>query len=46
MRYITMAYTKIKEITNVEGLYSSELKALSKLWNSKKEQLKDSETFA
>jgi len=38
-----MEYTKIKEITNAEGLSSSELKALSKLWNSKKEQLRDSD---
>ncbi len=44
-RYITMEHTKIKEITNAEGLSSSELKALSKLWNGKKEQLRDSDEY-
>lgn len=40
-----MEYTKIKEITNAEGLSSSELKAFSKLWISKKEQLKGSDEY-
>jgi Fic family protein len=41
-----MEYTKIKEITNAESLSSSELKALSQLWNSKKAQLKDSDEYS
>ncbi len=41
-----MQYTKIKEITNTDNLASSELKALSELWGSKKEQLKGSDEYS
>ena len=41
-----MEYTKIKEITNAQNLASSELKALSALWVSKKEQLKGSDEYS
>lgn len=41
-----MEYTRIKEITDAENLSSSELKALSELWNSKKEQLKNSDEYS
>ena len=41
-----MEYTKIKEITNAQNFASSELKALSALWGSKKEQLKDSDEYS
>lgn len=41
-----MKYTIIKEITSTENLASSELKALSELWSSKKEQLKHSDEYS
>lgn len=41
-----MKYTNITALSNLEDFSSSELKTLSELWNSKKEQLKDSDEYS
>ncbi|AYQ56779.1 Huntingtin interacting protein E-like protein [Bathymodiolus thermophilus thioautotrophic gill symbiont] len=41
-----MQYEKIKKIGNTSESSSSELKALAKLWNGKKEQLKNSDEYS
>ncbi len=45
-RITELSKLEITELSNLEDFSSSELKALSELWNSKKEQLKDSDEYS